>query len=84
MQPHFIRVTFMKITYYVLKLQQSERGPIINAWTTSVPTLESRRLDINVGDVSLKLQQLNHANVQQHWQEQDIFVLVKVMYVIWL
>lgn len=56
MQPHFIRVTFMKIMYYVLKSQQSKRRPIINTWTTSVQTLESHGLDVNVGDASVKLQ----------------------------
>lgn len=50
-RPSFIKVTFMKMMYYVLKLQLSKRRPIINTWTTSVQTLESRRLDINVGDV---------------------------------
>lgn len=62
MQPPLIRVTFIEITYYVLKLRQSKCGPIINTWTTHVQTLESRRLEVSVGDVSLTSQQLNYTS----------------------
>ena len=56
----FIRVTFMKIMYYELKLLQSKQGPIINTWTTLVLKLESHCADNNVGDVSLKLHKHSH------------------------
>lgn len=56
MQPHFIRATIMKMMYYVLKSQQSKHRSIINTWTTSVQTLQWHGRNINVDDVSLKLQ----------------------------
>lgn len=63
----------MKLMYYVLKSLHSKHGPIINTWTTFVQTLESHRLDINIGDVLLKLQEHDFCwdldtNVL-HWQE---------------